>query len=242
MSTEFSAQTGTRGSSYGFSDFALTNETRTISTIRIVPVFVDRADLAQANSYVNQMAIAERQGALIQEVLESQFLGQHASWTDFGTNSIGGGGAETTQITVDTSNVDDIVRNVKRRIFAANGIDMANRNGVAFVWRPADMEKLEAFAQANGFQLADMALKNGIPNGYRLFGCEHYISNDHTANHVFAGVKKAGSLGILKATYGQIVITQDPVEQSGIGIISRVDYGFAWWNNNDSLYYDVNVA
>ena len=88
-----------------------------------------------------------------------------------------------------------------------------------------------------------MALSNGAVTGVRYMGVDHYISNEHASGgHVFAGVKKVGSLGILSDTYGQVKITQDPNLQSGIGIISRVDYVFAWWNNYDTLYYDVNVV
>lgn len=241
LSTTPAVQTGTRGTAYIFQDFAETSEARTISTYRVLPIFIDRADLAQS-TFSRQMYWAELQGQLIQEAIEVAYLGQHASWTDFGTLSIGGGGTETTQITVSASNIDDIIRALKRRIRVANGQAMASRNGMAIIWRPADFEYLEAFVQANGFVTADDALKQGTETGLRYMGVDHYFSNDHTANHLFAGVKKAGSFGILRDTWGQIVITQDPNLQSGVGVISRADYGFAWWNNNDALYYDINVA
>ena len=81
MSTVFSAQTGTRGTAYGFSDFTLTNETLTLNQYRTVPVFVDQADLAQCN-YVRQMEIATRQAALIRERVEVAMLADHAAWTN----------------------------------------------------------------------------------------------------------------------------------------------------------------
>ena len=241
LSTTPATQVGTRGTAYGFSDFAETNEARTISTYRVIPIFVDRADLAQS-TFSRQMYWAELQAQLLQEYLEAQFLAAHASWTDFGLLSIGGGGAATTTITVSASNIDDIIRGLKREIREANGQAMAARNGIGIVWRPQDFEYLEAFVQANGFVTADRALKEGTEMGLRYMGVDHYFSNDHTANHLFAGVKKTGSLGILRATWGQVVITQDPNLQSGVGIISRVDHGFAWWNNYDSIYFDINVA
>lgn len=241
LSTTPSVQTGTRGTAYGFSDFGETNEARTINVYRVIPVFVDRADLSQS-TFSRQMFWAELQAQLIQEYIEAQLLAQHASWTDFGTLSIGGGGAETTQITVSATNIDDIIRAFKRRVRVANGQAVMGRNGAGIVWRPADFEYLEAFVQANGFVEADRALKGGTDFGLRYMGIDHYFSNDHTANHVFAAVKKTANVGILRATYGQIVVTQDPNLQSGIGIISRVDYGWAFWNNYDSLYYDINVV
>lgn len=243
MSTEFVIQTGTRGTAYGFSDFALTNDTLTISTYKPVPAFIDRADMAQCK-LVNQMEIADRQGRIIAEHLESAVLATHASWTNFG--DLGGGqlGLGSTQITVSLSNIDDIVRGVKREIIVANGLDQMNAKGVFFVWRPADFEKLEAFLQANGYNLADQTLKQGImtEKGYYALGAYHYVSNSHTANHVFAGVRKIMRLGILRSTYGQIVITQDPLNQSGTGIVSRVDYGTQIPAGLATILFDVNVA
>lgn len=241
MSTEFALQTGTRGTAYGFSDFALTNDTLTISTKKIVPVFIDRADMAQI-AYANQMEVADRQGALINEEIESAMLADHANWTDVGDVAGVVTSGDTTQFTVSSTNVDDIVRGVRRIAIAANGLDLMNRNGLFFVWRPADFEALEQFAQANGFNLADAALKSGIDRGYRLLGADHYVSNSHTANHVFAGVKKIFKIGILRTTYGQIVVTQDPNLQSGTGIISRVDYGVLSPAGHTTILYDINVA
>lgn len=249
MATEFTMQTGTRGTAYGFSDFTLTNSTLTINTYKVVPVFIDRADLAQTGSLLTQMSIADRQGRLISETLESAMLSSHASWRDIGDT----GGVvtlgSTTQLGVTVATIDDIVRGVKREIIVANGLDQMNANGVFFVWRPQDFEALEAFLQANGYNLADQTLKQGImtERGYYALGAYHYVSNSHTANHVFAGVRKIGRLGILKTTYGQIVVTQDPLNQSGIGVVSRVDYGFQWpaglvSTSGASLLFDVNVA
>ena len=88
------------------------------------------------------------------------------------------------------TNIDDIVRGIRRIVAVANGQELANRNGIFFVWRPADFEALEQFAQANGFNLADAALKSGIERGYHLLGADHYVSNSHAANHVMAGVTR----------------------------------------------------
>lgn len=241
LATTPSLSSYTRGAQYSFSDFVETNESLNITTGEIVPIFVDQADLSQS-TFSRQMYWADLQGQLINERLENRMMAQHASWTDFGTSDIGGGGSSTTQITVSATNIDDIIRALKRVINVANGIDLMARNGLGIIWRPADFEILEAFVQANGFNTADMALKNGAVSGLHYMGVDHYISNEHTANHVLATVKKVGTLGILRDTFGQVKITQDPNLQSGIGIIARVDFGFKWWNNYDALYYDVNVV
>ncbi|MEK6819245.1 MAG: hypothetical protein AABY10_04925 [Nanoarchaeota archaeon] len=243
MSTEFVIQTGTRGTAYGFSDFTLTNDQLRINTYKPVPVFIDRADLAQCK-LVNQMELADRQGKVIDENIESAWLADYAAWTDFGDTGGGALGLASTQITVSTSNIDDIVSGVIREVITANGKDLADQYGIGFVWRPADFEKLEKFLQANGFNLADQTLKEGIQTtkGYKALGAYHYVSNSHTANHVFGGVRKIEAIGILKSTYGQIVITQDPNLQSGIGVISRVDYGLNVKEGLKTLIFDVNVS
>lgn len=241
MSTEFSVQTGTRGTAYGFSDFALTNETISLTTKRLVPVFIDRADLAQCQ-YTTQMELAERQGALIDEHLETGMLDDHANWTDVGLSGADIASGATAQITVTSSNVADIVRAVRRIVTVGNGLELAQRNGLFIVWRAADFEALEAYAQQNGFNIADAALKNGVNNGFYFLGCYHYVSNNHTANHLFAGVRKLFKIGILRETYGQLVITQDPNLQSGIGMISRLDYGTLTPTAHVGLLLDINVA
>lgn len=244
MTTEPSAVAGTRGTAYNYEDFTLTADTLTINQIKMIPMFVDEADRHQ-QSYVNQMTIAEFQGKKINEKLESLTLGQHASWTDFGASDLSGGAADdTTQITVSATNIDDIIRAVKRKIYANNGVEFAVENGIFIVWRAADFELLEGFVQANGFTEADMALKNGIPvqKGFYYGGVTHYLSNSHTANHVFAGIKRMGKIGILSGTFGSVKFIEDPGKVSGLGIVSRVDYGFNWPTYLNEFFIDVNVV
>lgn len=243
MSTEFVIQTGTRGTAYGFSDFALTNDTLTISTYKPVPVFIDRADLAQCD-LVRVSELAERQALVIAEQLETAVLATHASWTNFGDTGAGVLGLASTQITVSATNIDDIIRGVRREVIKANGKALAEKNGVFFVWRPADYEALEQFAQANGFNTSDMALRDGVmeQKGWYYMHAYHYVSNSHTANHVFAGVRKIMRLGILKDTYGKVIQTEDPLNQSGMGIVSRVDYGTQVPAGLATILFDVNVA
>lgn len=243
MTTEPSVQTGTRGTAYTYQDFTLTADTLTIDQYRNIPMLIDEADRNQ-QSYVDQMKVAEFQGKKINEYIEGQVLAQHASWTNFGVGDLTSNADDTTQITVSASNVDDIMRAIKRKIYANNGVDFAVENGVFIVWRATDFELLEGYVQANGFTEADIALKNGIPvqKGFYYGGVTHYLSNSHTANHLFAGVKRMGEVGILSGTYGQVKFIEDPGLVSGLGIVSRVDYGFNFPTYNAEFFMDVNVA
>lgn len=251
MTTEPSVQSGTRGTAQAIQAYVLTADTLTISTYRYLSMFIDEADRYQ-QSYVDQMNIAEFQGKKISEYIEAQMLAQHASWTNFGAGDLSNTSADdTTQITVSASNIDDLIRAIKRKLYANNGVEFAMEKGVFIVWRPEDYELLEAFVQANGFSEADIALKNGIPVGMRYMGVEHYLSTQHTANHLFAGIKKMGELGILRGTFGQAKFIEDPAGPSdgnstnmlsGVAINSRVDYGWNFPSYYAEFYMDVNVA
>lgn len=250
MSTEPALAAGTRGTAYAYKDFALTAETLTISSIQQLAMFVDEADRYQ-QTYVNQMSLADYHGKKTVEKLESLVLAQHTNWKDFGATDLANtGDDDTTKITVSASNIDDIIRAIKRKLYANNGVDLAVENGIFIVWRAQDFELLEAFVQANGFTEADVALKNGIPvqKAFRYMGVDHYLSNSHTANHVFAGIKKMGEIGILRGTYGKCKFLEDPpisvttnAPASGLGIVSRVDYGFDWPTQRAEFFIDVNV-
>ena len=142
MSTVPATQALTRGTAVAPQDFALTAQTLTISTDRELGVFFDWADYFQTG-YNTFMEVAEIQGDLMNEYIESTLYGQHASWTDFTNGTSGIGGAEGL-ITVSTSNIDDIARGIRRVIRAGNGGNLMKRNGAFSTVRPADLEKVEA--------------------------------------------------------------------------------------------------
>lgn len=241
MSTTPTVQSHTRGTAYTHQTFGLTDESITINSSRILPMYIDRADLAQS-TYQRQMEMAELQGTLMNETLESQMLAQHASWTNFDNAAIGGSAGN---ITVSASNIDDIIRGIKREIGEANGQSLMDKNGAFVIWRYPDMEYLEQFCQANGFQLADKALKDGVKSGYYFMDMYHYVSNDHTSGHLFGGVRGLYHLGICKDTYGQVVVDDEPSTASGplsaIAVVSRLDYAFKAWNKTSGLLFDILV-
>lgn len=240
--TDPTVQTLTRGSVGSPQAVTETDETMTIATGKELQQVIDWADLAQAMLFKGA-DIAKRQAILLNEEIEKAFLQDHANLTDFGTLSIGGGGAATDPITVGTANIYKIVTGVKREIGEANGGTLMQQNGVFFVWRYADFELLEQFAFANGYSTADAALRKGLDGGVEYFGATHYASNLLSANHVIAGVKKVYNVGILKDTYGKVVVNPyNPQGVSGIGYSTRVDYGVKAWNKTAGVLFDINVA
>jgi len=237
--TDVTVNTLTPYSAYTPAQVALTDESVTIDAPFVASEIIDRADLAQSG-YLSQMDSAGNQGTLLNEKIESYVYSQHALVTDFDNASIGGGAGN---IIVSPSNVDDIIRGIKREISEAKGDELAERNGIFIVWRPADFEILEAFVQANGFATADSALKGGAKGGMEYMGVTNYKSNLLTAGHLLAGVKKVYHLGILRDTYGQIVVNEkDPGNVSGISITSRIDIKVKAWNKIKPVLFDVLVA
>jgi len=250
ISSESSVVAGTRGTAYRYNDFTITAETLTIGSTKMVATFIDEIDLAQ-QSYVSQMTMADYHGKQLDEAVETLVLAQHASWVNFGTGDLTDPTADSdTAITVSSSNIDDILRAIKTKIYYNNGVDLAVERGIFAVLRAVDFQALEAFAQANGYNIADNALKNGIPvqKGFHYFGIDVYLSNSHASGgHIFAGIKRCGQLGIAPATWGQAKFIQDPViaaagPASGLGIVSRVDYGFDWPAQWAEFVMDVRVA
>lgn len=239
--TEAVVQTGTRCSQYSMQAVTETDENVSIDTFDILPQFIDRADLAQSY-YANQMVLADKQGILLNEAVESAFYADYANLTTYDASEFGGSGS----ITVSATNVDDIVRHMKTKIRAAGGQSMLEQYGAFIVWRPADLELLEAFMQANGFMSADKALNSdpvGSNKGINFMGVTHYSSNLLTAGHLVGGVKNQYHIGILRATYGQIMVNEkDPLNTSGISVVSRVDFKGKMWHNYKPLVFNIVVA
>jgi hypothetical protein len=143
-STEPATSANTRATAYTYSDYVTAQDTLTINQSRIIPVFIDEADRAQQN-YVSMMGIADYQGKKISEYIESVALAAAIAGTNFGATDLANtGDDDTTAITVSASNIDDIIRAIKRKIYANNGVDFAVERGIFIVWRAGDFELLEA--------------------------------------------------------------------------------------------------
>ena len=99
----------------------------------------------------------------------------------------------------------------------------------------------------NGYTTADQALKEGTVEGLKYMGVDHYWSNDHTANHVFAGVKKVERLGILKSLYGKAFTIDFPAADtnsfhSGTAFYSRIEIGHLTKAAHSATVFDINVS
>ena len=240
--TDSTVGTGTRGTGYTSTASATTDDTVTIDTYKYSAQHIDEADLAQ-KSFSDFMEIADNMGTMLNETMETAMLASHASWTNFDNASIGGAAGN---ITVATSNIDDIVVEIKTAIRTAGGGEMADRNGIFIQWREADFAKVERLAASQGFNTADNVLNNGIKQGFSYLGVEHYSTSKNVSGHVFAGVKKAFHVGIVKSTYGKMKQIVNPVvsgaQISGLGLESRIDYKYNAWTKMAPVLFDVLVS
>ena len=225
-----------------------TNETLSVVTAEIDSVYVDYADQAQSN-YAKMADMGTLLGKKINERAEAISLGNHTNWTDFGDTGAGVLGLISTAITVSANNIDDICRGIIEQIQTANGYDLYLENGGFMEWRPADWTFLVTYMQANGFQFADEALRDGGKGrmGKEALGLFHYVSTSHTANHLFGGVRKVQKFGILTQTYGKIYKAEMPASStagslSGTQIHTRLDYGLLIPTNLKPTIFDLNVA
>ena len=240
--TDATTFTGTRGTGYDSTAVATTDDTLVISTYYGSAEHIDRADLAQ-KTFSDFMEIADNMATVLDEKVEAGMLAEHAQWTNFDNASIGGAAGN---ITVATSNIDDIITNMKEKIRTAGGRTLMERNGAFIIWREADFSLVEALARSQGFNTLDNALQNGIKQGFVYGGVEHYSSSKHTAGHVFGGVKKAFTAGICKATYGLMKDIVNPVvatkQISGVGLETRIDLAFKAWAKTAPVLFDILVA
>ena len=237
--TDITLQTPTRSSPYTYQALTETDETLEIAQVAIAPIFISHADKAQ-KSYSDFMDLADRMAHQIDEQIESHVWDQYSAWDVFDGVDIGGSAGS---ITVSITNVAAIIRNVRKLIFSAKGGSLLKQNGGFIVWHEGDFEKLEAFAQANGFNLADQILKDGVELGIRYGGFDHYVSNQLNPGRCAGGVKKVIKVGVLKSTYGDLMVDpNDPGSLRGTGLRLAADYGVKTFNFAKSLVFDIAVA
>lgn len=240
--TDSTVASGTRGTGYTSVAVATTDDTVSITDYDYSAQHIDDADLAQ-KSFSDFMEIADNMGTMLNEKMETSMLLEHAQWTNFDNASIGGVAGN---ITVSVSNIKTIIAAMKTAIRTAGGAELAARNGMFIQWREADFEKVELLASSEGFNTADDALKNGIKQGFKYMGVEHYSTSKNVSGHVFGGVKKAFMVAVVKSTYGRMKTITNPVvggaQISGVGLESRIDRKFKAWTKMVPVLFDILVA
>ena len=240
--TDATVGSGTRGVGYTPYLVATTDDTVSITDYDYSAPAIDDADLAQ-KTFSDWMEVAENVATMLNEKMETSMLAEHGQWTNFTAADIGEG---TGNITVAITNIKKIISGIKREIREAGGGDLLKRNGGFIIWTEAHFELVELLASSEGFNVADDALKNGIGQGFKYMGMEHYSTSKNATNHIFGGVKKAFAVGVCKSTYGKMKTIINPVvggaQISGVGLESRIDRKFMAWVKMKPVIFDINVA
>lgn len=223
-----------------------TNQTLTVSITEIVSDYKDYADQAQSN-YANLGDIGTYLGRKMNERLQAISLANHGNWTNFGDTGGGVLGLSATAYSSSSTNIDDTIRGIIEQIQTANGWELYMENGGFAEWRPKDWTFLVQYMQSMGYSFADEALRDGGKGrmGKETMGLFHYVSTQHSSNHVFAGVRKVQKLGLLTFTYGKIFRNENPASSTagslrGTQIYTSVDYGQLIPTNLLPTIFDVN--
>ena len=238
----------TRGTSFNPTDVAQTAETLAISTGRHVTTYFDFADLLQS-PWTTEEQIYSRACARLGEYIENAVLARYGSWRDIGLVAGTWTDNNSTAGAVSASNVDDLARLTRQIVREQNGQEFLQTNGIGIVLDPISFAFVEAFAQANGFESADAALKKGLAPQVHYLGVTWYVSNQNTDDHAMGGIRKIERLGILKGTFGKMHkfpgVGADPQSggggiQSGIAYHTRVDIGHLTPTAHKELVFDIN--
>ena len=234
----------TRGTAFDPTDVAQTAELLTISTGRHVTTYFDFADLLQS-PWTTEREIYARAGARLGERIETAVLARHGSWRNLGLVSGVWTDNNATAGAITASNVDDLARLMRQVIREQSGQELIQSKGIGAVLDPISFSFVEAFAQANGFESADEALKKGLAPQVHYLGVTWYVSNLNAADHAFGGIRKAERLGIMQGTFGRmhkfpgIAGTSGGI-QSGIAYHTRVDYGHLTPTTLANVVFDIN--
>ena len=242
------ANSNTRGTQYTVDEIVVTDQTIDINLYYDAVEFIDKADLAQSG-LVSQMEMAASQADALMDVVEIEFLKEHANAGasiddgDLATATNGGNG---NPIILSATNVLEVVRIARRKIVANKGLLELKRKGSTIVWSPEQYELLVAAAQGLGFTTSDTALASGTVGVYG--GFKHIESNlldattDAGTTHAIAMIDKSISIGILKGTYGAVTVVENPDRRSGFDVASRIDFQTKIWSQKAPLVVDINIA
>ncbi len=229
-----------------FASVTEASESLQIISTEFIQSYLDFADQAQS-SYASQAVHADLLSKKVGERMEVLELAGHADWTNMGDDGSGGIGLSDTQVTVSSTNVDDICRAVIEQVLTANGANQLMQDGGFVKWRPSDWTKLTTFMQANGFTFADEALTDPTKMGQKALGLFHYWSTGHaTGGHLFGGIRSAYKIGLNSTTFGKLYTVDHPASStagfmSGTGVYYRIDYGRKAQTNLAPALYDIRV-
>ena len=243
------AVAGTRGTAYTASDVTHTDDTIDISLYYNAVEFIDRADLAQS-TFVNQMNMAASQGDALLDVVEIEFLKEHANAgasIDDGDLATATNGGTGNPLELSSTNALEVLEIARLKIVQGKGLMELNRKGASAVMSPLQYSKFVSAAKSAGVlsfaESAHVTGKVNKVNGFELFESNLTDSTtDAGTDHAIAFVNKSIHIGILRTTFGQITVVENPNRTSGIDVASRIDFQTKIWKQKAPLVVDLNIV
>lgn len=190
---------------YSVEDFAVTDDTLTVSRRADVSEHIDDIEKLQSR-YDLAMKRAERQSYVIKNKIDQYVLGlpvglSGVSIIDEGTMA---GTANTgAPINVSNTNVDDVANKIVASLSLNNA---ATDEGMFWVVSPHEVNAITSFMQNNGFSVADAAIKNGFA-GEAFGGLKIYVSNNLTHTAVLSLATNVTAGDTISITVGTRTIT-----------------------------------
>jgi len=154
-----------------------TDESLTVDTAKVLPMFVDRLDRIQNKYKTANLAIAQAAYKLRKEIDGTAFAEYDQFTSDFDDGDLGGTSGNA--IAVTTTNILKMLSKAKAKLRVA---DVETNKSWFAVLDPDTISVIEQALPTLGFKAADSTLRNGYWNGYlsRFLGLDIYESTNLT--------------------------------------------------------------
>jgi hypothetical protein len=238
--TEHSAAAYTPGTEMTLQGASSTDDSITINTFKVVPIYIDEAEETQ--SYYNTMAESVDSASYqLRDAIDSAVFGQVDSGTEFDDGDIGGTAGSA--IVLSSANIIALFSNARKALQTLNVVEAGD---FCAVLPPAALAKIAQSATSVGFNFADAALSNGKVGNY--MGFDLYMSNNLSTGtfggtadttYCYIGKKKMIQLIMLASPKMKVVDTELLI---GKAIQYWTGYGVGVWTRDKSRFLDAKIS
>jgi hypothetical protein len=175
---------GASQTSYSVTDFTLGEDTLTINRRAGAAEHIDNIEQLQVR-YDLAMDRSQRHAYTVKDKIDQYGLAlpvaAGASVQDIDAGYMSSGVSNGTPISSSTSNIDDTANAIIERLGLVNG---AMDRGIFWAISPFELTDISGFAQNNGYNVADAAIKNGFVTGTPFAGLDIVVTNNLTHTQV----------------------------------------------------------
>jgi len=175
---------GASQTSYSVTDFTLGEDTLTVNRRAGAAEHIDNIEQLQVR-YDLAMDRSTRHSYVVKDKIDQYGLAlpvaAGASVQDIDAGYMSSGVSNGTPISSSSSNIDDTANAIIERLGVVNG---AMDRGVFWAISPFELTDISGFAQNNGYNVADAAIKNGFVTGTPFAGLDIIVTNNLTHTQV----------------------------------------------------------